>query len=68
MLEKVLGSVQGGVVSAGAELEDGERRVRVVDTDALTTLVGVLHHPARTGPRGFLVALPCVSQHLRGSR
>ena len=68
MLENVLGSVQRGVVSTGAELEDGERRVGVVDADALSTLVGVLHHSASTGPRGFLVALPCVSQHLRGSR
>jgi hypothetical protein len=58
---------QGGVVATGADLENGERRVGVVDADALSALMGVLHHAARTGPCRVLVAMPRVAQHLCGS-
>ena len=58
---------QGGVVATSAELEDGERRVAVVDGDPLSALVGVLHHAPNPAPRRVLVALPRVPQHLRGS-
>ena len=54
------------VVPAGAELEHGERGVGVVDADALSALVRVLHHAAGPGPGGVLVPLPCVAQDLGG--
>ena len=44
-------AAERGVVPTGAELEHGERRVGVVDGDALSALVGVLHHAPRAGPR-----------------
>ena len=53
-----------GVVPTGAELEHGERGVGVVDADALSALVGVLHHAPGAGPGGVLVSLPRVAQHL----
>ena len=58
---------QRGVVPAGAELEDGERGVGMVDADALSALVCVLHHAPRAGSRRLVVALPRVAQDLRGS-
>ena len=55
------------VVPTSAQFEHGERGVGVIDAEALAALVRVLHHPTGTGPRGFLVALPRLSQHVRGS-
>ena len=67
VVEQASCGAQRGVVATGADLEDGERRIGVVDADALSALVGVLHHAASTGPCGVLVALPRVAQHLRGN-
>ena len=53
------------VVPTSAQLEHGERGVGVIDAEALAALVRVLHHPTGTGSRGFLVALPRLSQHVR---
>ena len=47
-----------GFVVAGAELEDGQCGVGVIDGDPLPTLVAVLHHALGAGARRFVVPAP----------
>ena len=68
MVEDVSPGSQRGVVPTGAELENAERGVGMVDAEAGAALVRVLHHAPRTGPRGLLVLQPGVAQHVRGNR
>ena len=66
MVQEMSCRAQPSVVPTGAELEDEKRGVGVVDADALSALVRVLHHAARAVSRGLVVALPRVKKDLRG--